>query len=259
MRHLAVARLTVAAAALAAAAFSPLAGSQPAPATPLAAASAAAGLAPGPAPCTACVSAAPDLAARFRVTWTPRGKPARAQQWQLQRSTTEISWIKGDGREDIWRRDASGIRLERVLRRDRHLIDYSAGELRTLGVQADWRALGSLLTDADLARLHRLPDPQPGAWPHYRGVLDGEQVDLRWDPAAHLPVQLLRRSKTGQVLYQRLALLATAPADWPRAGARTDDFERLDAADFGDMDDNPVVRQEEARDALAGWRTPHPH
>lgn len=265
MLNPAVARWTVTAAALAAAAFSPLAGSQPVPATPIAAesrastANAETGPATGPAPGTSRVSAVPDLAARFRVTWTPRGHPAQAQQWQLQRSAAEISWIKGDGREDIWRRDVSGIRLERVLRRDRHRIDYSAGELRTLGVQVDWRALGSLLTDADLARLHRLPDAQPGAWPHYRGVLDGEQVDLRWDPAAQLPVQLLRRGKAGQVLYQRLALLATAPAHWPRAGAGTDDFQRLDAADFGDMDDNPVVRQEEARDALAGWRKPHRH
>ena len=76
---------------------------------------------------------------------------------------------------------------------------------------------------------------------------------------AKLPVQLLRHGKTGQVLYQRLALRDNAPADWPRAGAGTEDFQRLDAADFGDMDYNPVVRQEEARDALAGWRKPHPH
>lgn len=263
MLNPAVARWTVTAAALAAAAFSPLAGSQPVPATPIAAesrastANAETGPAAGPAPGTSRVSAAPDLAARFRVTWTPRGHPAQAQQWQLQRSAAEISWIKGAGREDIWRRDVSGIRLERVLRRDRHRIDYSAGELRTLGVQVDWRALGSLLTDADLARLHRLPDAQPGAWPHYRGVLDGEQVDLRWDPAAQLPVQLLRRGKAGQVLYQRLALLATAPAHWPRAGAGTDDFQRLDAADFGDMEYNPVVRRAQARDERAGWRNTH--
>jgi len=249
-----VVRTTVAAAALvalAAAAFSPLVLAQPVAATPLAAASPPAGAAQ-PAD-------APNLAARFRVTWTPRGRPAQIQQWQLQRSATEISWIKGDGREDIWRRDASGIRLERVLRRDRHVIDYSAGELRTLGVVADWRALGSLFTDADLARLQPLPDPKAGAWPHYRGVVSGEQVDLRWDPVARLPVQLLRRGKTGQVLYQRLALRDTPAADWPGAGAGTGDFQRLDAADFGDMDGNPVVRQEEARDALAGWRKPHAH
>ena len=214
---------------------------------------------PLPAASAAQVTAAPDLVARYRVTWTAPGRAAQVQQWQLQRSATEISWIKGGGREDIWRRDSSGIRLLRVLRNDRHLIDYSAGELRTLGVQADWQALGSLLTEADLARLRRLPDAQRGASHHYQGEPGGEWVDLRWDPVARLPVQLLRRSKTGQVLYQRLAQRDSHAADWPRAGAGTEDFQRLDAADFGDMGYNPVVRREEARDALAGWRVPHPH
>ena len=251
MHNSAVVRLTLIAAALVAAAVSPSVLSQPATATPLGAISTLPG--------ATSETTAPDLAARFRVTWTPRGRPAQVQQWQLQRSANEISWIKGGGREDIWRLDASGIRLERVLRPDHHVIDYSAGELRTLGVLADWRALGSLLAEADLARLQRLPEHRPGAWPHYRGDLDSEQVDLRWDPVAKLPVQLLRHGKTGQVLYQRLALRDNAPADWPRAGAGTEDFQRLDAADFGDMDYNPVVRQEEARDALAGWRKPHPH
>jgi hypothetical protein len=245
----------LAAAALLAAALSPVAAAQPLAITLLPASSATA----SPATSAAQTADAPALTARFRVTWTPSGQPAQVQHWQLQRSAIEIGWIKGDGREDVWRRDSSGIRLERVLRRDRHLIDYSAGELRTLGVQTDWHALGSLFTDADLARLRRLPDPQSGAWPHYRGELDGEQVELRWDPVARLPVQLLRRSKAGQVRYERLALSVAPPADWPRAGAGTEDFQRLDAADFGDMEDNPVVRREEARDALAGWRKPQPH
>ena len=242
---------TVAAAALLASAFSPLAGAQPESAPLRAAPSAVPGASHG--------TTAPDLAARFRVTWTPRGRTARVQQWQLQRTATEIGWVKGAGHEDIWRRDASGIRLERVLRRDRHVIDYSAGELRTLGVQADWRALGSLFDEADLARLQRLPELRPGAWPHYRGALDAEQVDLLWDPVARLPVQLLRRSNTGQVLYQRLALRTAPAVDWPRAGDGTEDFQRLDAADFGDMDYNPVVRQQAARDERAGWRAPHSH
>ena len=243
------------AAALVAAAFGWPAWAQPQPAVPLLSAST-----PPSAPAsTAQHAESPDLAARYRVTWTAGGRSAQVQQWQLRRSAAEISWIKAAGREEIWRRDRSGIRLERVLRRDRHVIDYSAGELRTLGVQADWGALGSLFAEADLARLRRLPDPQRGAWPHYRGQVGGEQVDLRWDPVARLPVQLLRRSKSGQVLYQRLALRGAPAADWPQAGNGTEDFQRLDAADFGDMDYNPVVRQQEALDERAGWRAPHKH
>ena len=204
----------------------------------------------------------PELSARFRVTWTPRSGPTQVQQWQLKRTATEISWIKSPTLEEIWRLDRSGIRLDRVLRADRHVISYSAGELRTLAVTLDWSALGSLIAEPDLAHLHAAagsPADLTRGTQRYRGVLGADTVDLRWDPVARLPVQLLRRNKTGQVLYQRLTQHRTAPADWPRAGAGTEDFQRVDAADFGDMDYKPVVRQEQARDERAGWRAPHSH
>ena len=113
----------------------------------------------------------PDLSARYRVSFQAPGAPVKSQRWQISRSATEITWFKDSGTEEIWRRDADapahGIRLERVLRQDRHIIEYSAGELRTLGVVVDWQALGTVLPEAELARLkHRrrantVPVPTP--------------------------------------------------------------------------------------------------
>ena len=199
----------------------------------------------------------PDLAARFEVRWAPTGDATRVQQWQLVRVAGQISWIKPGGLEEIWRQDAVGIRLERVLRQRRHVIDYSAGELRALGVALDWRELGSLVSESALARLQRLPDDGP--WHHHHGRLGDDQVDLLWDPVARLPQRLQRQGSSGQVVYQRLAVLPAPPADWPVAGANTQGFERIDAADFGDLEKNPVVRQELARDQRAGWRPLHVH
>lgn len=200
----------------------------------------------------------PDLAARFRVTLTPRTGRAQQQQWQLTRTATEIGWIKGASAEEVWRRDTSGIRLERVFREDRHLIDYAAGELRTLEVAIDWRELGSLFAEQDLARLKRQGGvARPGGPVHYQGRIGGERVDLQWDPVARLPARLARSGKSGQVLYERIAVHAALPADWPRAGAGAEDFQRLDASDFGDMEYNPVVRKAQARDERAGWRKAH--
>lgn len=199
----------------------------------------------------------PDLAARFRVSLTPRGGPPQVQHWQLRRSQTEISWIKGDGLEDIWRRDSSGIRLLRVLRAERHLIDYPAGELRALQVAPDWQELGSLFAESDLPLLHRESPVRPGQPVRWAGRIGAEQVDLLWDAAARLPLRLARRSPAGQVLFERTALHPIAPADWPAAGAGTGDFQRLDAADFGDMADNPVVQKAQAFDQRAGWRRTH--
>ena len=199
----------------------------------------------------------PDLAARFEVRWTPTGEAARVQHWQLVRGPDQISWIKPGGLEEIWRRDAVGIRLERVLRQRRHVIDYAAGELRALAIGVDWRDLGSLVPESALARLQRLPDS--GAWQHFQGQLGDDVVDLLWDPVARLPQRLQRQGSSGQVVYQRLAVLPAPPADWPVAGANTQGFERIDAADFGDLEKNPVVRQELARDQRAGWRPLHVH
>ncbi len=203
----------------------------------------------------------PDLAARFRVSLTPRGRAARVQHWQLSRSEAEISWIKGDGLEEIWRRDGSGIRLLRVLRQDRHLIDYPAGELRVLQVALDWHELGSLFAETDLPLLKPETRPQPRARAvqplRWAGRIGAEQVDLLWDAAAGLPLRLVRRSPAGQVLFERTALHRVAPAGWPVAGAGTRDFQRLDAADFGDMPDNPVVQKAQAFDQRAGWRHAH--
>lgn len=204
----------------------------------------------------------PPIAARYRVTLALRGQPAQVQQWQLLRQANEICWTKGQALAEIWRRDSSGIRLERVLPEDKHLIDYSAGELRALQVVVDWHGLGTLLAETDLARLQPVRGTaarRPGLPVDYRGQLAGDAVALRWDPVARLPLRLQRSSPAGRVLFERLALHAVAPADWPRPGAGSADYQRLDAADFGDMDDNPVVRRAQARDVLAGWRQAQRH
>ena len=213
-------------------------------------------------------AAVPDIAARFRVTLTPRGGRAQVQQWWLNRSTHEIGWIKGPNTEEVWRRDSSGIRLERVMRADRHVIDYSAGEFRTLEVALDWRELGSLFAEHDLDLLTAIKPSSTPIQPiqptqptqpiqHYQGRINGERVDLLWDARAHLPLRLDRQGKAGRVLYERVAMHRSVPTDWPRAGATTDNFQRLDAADFGDMEYNPVVRRAQARDERAGWRNTH--
>ena len=212
----------------------------------------------GPAGDAAASAGLPALAAQFRVTLTRPGQPARQQTWQLTRSDSLITWLKGPDTEELWRRDSSGIRLERVLRSDRHVIDYSAGELRALEVMVDWADLATLFPAAQLALLKARPTARPaGQAQHWVGRIGSEQVDLQWDRVAQLPLRLARNGRSGRVLFERIALQASAPASWPQAGAGIDDFQRVDAADFGDMAYNPVVRKAHALDERAGWRRPH--
>ena len=198
----------------------------------------------------------PNGQARFRVSWQATSGKRQQQIWLLQRSAQAISWIKGEHTEDLWRRDASGIRLARVMRAERHVLRYAAGELAALQVQIDWDALACLLSPKELAAL--APWPARRGW--RQGQLDGEAVTVHWDAQAALPWRLTRRSGKGQVQFERLAWVpGSPPATWPEPGAGTNDFTQLDAADFGDMADNLAVQRARMLDERAGWRHPHEH
>jgi hypothetical protein len=81
-----------------------------------------------------------------------------------------------------------------------------------------------------------------------------------WSPALQLPQRLTRH--VPGVSTVRMQLVATAqsvPPTWPSVGEKSVNYLHLDAADFGDMDYDPVVRKSEALDARLGWRSSHKH
>lgn len=209
------------------------------------------------------------VAARFAVELSPpaaRGaKPAATQHatWYFVRDADRIALLKG-GIGEVWTRDAAGrIGLERVFHAERTVVDYSPGELATLGVRADWTALARFVDPLELRSLAlvarsgqhgserlRLYDP--------RRVGGQPALLVEWLPALQLPARIVRRHPDGSVL--RIELEQHAPA--PPAGglldaARTQDYARIDAADFGDMEYEPVVRKAEAIDQRSGLRQPH--
>jgi hypothetical protein len=81
------------------------------------------------------------LAARYRVVViagsNASGSVVRQQEWVFWRQADTVAINKG-GTEEIWQRDAQGrISLQRVLHAQRTVVDYSAGELATLGIAPD--------------------------------------------------------------------------------------------------------------------------
>lgn len=199
--------------------------------------------------------------ASYRVTLR-RGTDAAplVQTWTLWRDPQRIALVK-PGEVEVWWREPSGIRLERTYHADRRVVEYSAGELRTLQIDVRWLALGTLFDEDLLARLQRGDTILQGRQPvvAYSGQVGRESVALQWDPAWRLPVHLTRRSAAGSVTFERLAVHAEAPAGWAPLGAGSDDYLRIDAADFGDMAGDPFVRKAQAQDVQRGWRTSHGH
>ncbi len=200
----------------------------------------------------------PELCAKFSVTATGVAAP---HTWYFFRNAQRIAVLKGDF-DEVWHRDVQGrISFERVFHNERQAVDYSSGELATLGVQAEWAALASMVDPKELATLKLVSRSGSGAQHRLRleGLHNGERLRVDWLPALQLPLRVERQSKAGRTRIELLQQANTAPPQWPQPGQASADYLRFDAADFGDMGYQPVVRKSEAMDIRAGWRVTHKH
>jgi hypothetical protein len=204
----------------------------------------------------------PPVAARYAVSVTSRGKAiatAHRHVWHFYRQPQRIAVHKG-AIDEIWHRDAQGqISFERVFHDEARAVNYSAGELFTLGVHADWAALASFV-DLSALRVVSRTGSADAQRMRLTGTIGGDRLQVEWLTALQLPARLTRTDRAGKVTDIRLVQhAAAAPADWPLPDQRSADYLRLDAADFGDMGYETVVRLSEALDVRLGWRQPHAH
>lgn len=206
------------------------------------------------------------LVARYTVTLTPAPAPAasapRRVDWFFYRDATRIAVLKG-AIDETWTRDAQGrIAFERSFHEHAKVTDYSPGELLTLGLQPNWSALATFVDARELAGLQLKARSGHGAGLRLRleGGAGGDTLRVDWLPALQLPALVLRHNRAqGTTRIELVRHAKTAPTDWPQPGQRSADYLHLDAADFGDMDYDPVVRLSEALDVRRGWRKAHAH
>jgi len=186
-----------------------------------------------------------ELAARFDL----RLNAARAD-WYLWRQAELIETANAQaGQGSIWRRvGEDGYHYRRVFHADRRIVDSTPGELRTRHAEPDWEKLGSVISPQLPGQLRRSGRAtlfgQPAT--HYVGSVGGQQIDLWWLESARLPAKLAVRSVGRSMRLTLQALHAGPPGTWPAAWPRADeekiaDYGQLDAADFGDMENDPFV------------------
>jgi hypothetical protein len=202
---------------------------------------------------------AKTVAAAYRVQLQSGKQPARTQTWYVIRDAKRIV-IGKPGVEDIWRRNDTGqVSFERVFHDDKTVVEYAAGELATLGLSPNWLELGSLFDPAKLSQLKKVPATSQAGLTRYQGRLGHEQIQTIWLDAIGMPQSLVRTEHNRVVRFTLVKHFDQAPAEWPVMSQAIDDYARLDASDFGDMEYNPVVRKAMHLDVLAGWRTEHDH
>lgn len=212
-------------------------------------------------------SAFTPVAARYVVTVVSplsaktHEKP-KTHTWYFYREAQRIALLKGNV-DEIWYRDGQQrISFERVFHEDERVVDYSTGELQTLRVIVNWAELSSFVHPDELRHLKLKSKHGAGNTTllQLSGVVGQDRLAIDWLPELQLPKRITRQDKSG--FKVRMDLVESAePAHhaWPRPGAKSADYLHLDAADFGDMSYDPVVRKSEALDVRLGWRAAHAH
>ncbi|WP_290869091.1 hypothetical protein [Aquabacterium sp.] len=194
----------------------------------------------------------------YSVRWQA-GKVSKVQTWYLLRDG-ERAVVQRPELEDIWTRSAQGhIGFERVFHADRSVVAYSTGELKTLNVYPQWDSLATLFDARKLPQLQRVGRDAKAGVTRYKGRMGHEQIEVDWLDEAGVAQRVLRQEQGRSVRFTLQARHALPPASWPVPARGTEAYQRYDAADFGDMENNPVIRKASHMDVLAGWRQPHEH
>ena len=187
------------------------------------------------------VPAAAPLAARYRLK-----SGSIDSDWYLWRDNATVETADlATGQNTIWEKlGRDDYRYRRVFNREQRVVDYSPGEIRTRNGEPDWPKLESVVSPQLLAALRR-GESRPAfgqTAAHYSGTIKGQQIDLWWLEQARLPMYLEIVSAGRHLAMTLQALHDRAPADWPRAtGEKIADYGQIDAADFGDMENDPFV------------------
>lgn len=194
------------------------------------------------APATAKISAPTPLAARFDLTINKI-----QSDWYLWRDADSVETANtAIGQNDIWQKSgANDFNYRRVFHNDKRVVDYTPGEIKTRHAEPDWAKLASVISPQLLAELKRGASKAMFGQKavRYTGKTGGQTIDLWWLEQAQLPARL-QMTRPGQRMTLALRELHknSAPAAWPRASEdRIANYGQIDAADFGDMENDPFV------------------
>lgn len=202
------------------------------------------------------------LAARYQETRRVAGEREESRDWYFIRQNDQVETARGDYAE-VWRRDERGeIALTRVFHRDRKLIQYTPGELRTQGRQRDWSSLNSIFDPRRLAGLKPAGTATVLGRPalRYTGKLGEERIEVLWLTGEALAARFVRSGRNGRVSLELRELRSSPDSRWPQASlAKADRYAFLDGADLGDMEHDPFVRRVLGADSGEGAHAHHAH
>ena len=192
----------------------------------------------------------PEVACRYemKVISHTQSKAQSNIAWFFWRRAGMIQTQDVDGDYgELWERTANGsIQYRKLYHADKTAVEYMPADMPANNISFDWIKLSSMLTQQELDALKPVKKTQVlGRGAELRkGKTDGRTIEVLWLPAENLPASIIRKDKTGSVELRLVEIepLSTAhrqPVDIEEIA----NYRHIDAADFGDMENDPFVKK----------------
>ncbi|MDQ3775010.1 MAG: hypothetical protein M3461_11940 [Pseudomonadota bacterium] len=205
-------------------------------------------------PATAPARVFPPLAALYETEVLAEGDQTTAQghtrlRWYLWRDDQRVETrTVGGVFSEIWSRDSEGrISKEQVFPDDRAVVDYYPGDLAAMQKHLSWRHLQSLIDPQALGtHLKEVSSRRAttGLVKVFRGTPDGVSTEVHWLVSISLPLLIERRDQSRRIVTRLLETWPVDAAPVPRSKTETlGEYRRVDFADFGDKEKDPLVRK----------------
>lgn len=139
------------------------------------------------------------------------------------------------------------ISKEQVFPDDRAVVDYYPGDLAAMHNQLSWRHLQSLIDPQALGTdLKEVSSRKAttGLVKVFRGTADGVSTEVHWLVSISLPLLIERREQSRRIITRLVETWPIDAAPVPRSKTETlAGYRRVDFADFGDKEKDPLVRK----------------
>ena len=191
-----------------------------------------------------------EVACRYemKVTPTANTKAASRSTWYFWRKADMIQTQDADGDHgEIWLRTANGsIQYRKLYHADKTAVEYMPTDMPSNNIVFDWIKLSGMLSQQELDRLKLVKKTKVlGRGAELRkGKIYGQTLEVLWLPDEGLPASIIRKDKNVTVKLSLLELTPLSAAHQkPVAIEAIADYRHIDAADFGDMENDPFVRK----------------
>ncbi len=196
-----------------------------------------------------------EVACRYEMSVIPHDKSQATSNtaWFFWRTPNMIQTLVANGDHgEIWQRTVNGsIQYRKLYHSDKTAVEYMPADIPTNNMNFDWFKLSTMLTQQELNALKPVKTTQVlGRNAVLRtGKTNGQTLEVLWLSDENLPASITRNDENRTVALRLVEItpLSAAPHK-PIAVEDITNYRHIDAADFGDMENDPFVKKMMAAD-----------